>query len=409
MGRYSEPRAIALVAAIQFVAIVAFMIVMPLGPDFAHELGIPVSELGWIAGSYTLTAAASGLIGSFVFDRFGRRAALFAAMLGFSAACALCALAINMSTLVAARALCGLFGGPMAAISLAVVGDLIPPERRGRAMGWTMMSFSLASVLGVPVGLELAHLGNWQTPFLAIALLGLLTALATRFGLPALRGHLERPAGSAPIPSRWMFLERTALLAFCCTASLTISAFLLIPNIAAYLQINLGLPRAYLGLYYMVGGVGSIFALRLAGRMIDKFGSARVLTVSTSFFVVILYVGFVAYDPRLPLIVIFVAFMLAMSARNVALQTMATKVPPPPLRAGFLAANSTVTYLSMGLGALLSTQLMYTRADGTLGGIEVVAVFAMMLSAIGPIFAYFVEHRLARAAPPTAAMPPAAP
>ena len=143
--------------------------------------------------------------------------------------------------------------------------------------------------------------------------------------------------------------------------------------------------------------------------MIDKYGSARVLTVSTSFFLVVLYVGFVAYDPRLPLILVFVAFMLAMSARNVALQTMATKVPPPALRAGFLAANSTVTYLSMALGALLSTQFMYTRADGTLGGIEAVAVFAMSLSAIGPIFAYFVEHRLARAARLAPILPPAAP
>jgi predicted MFS family arabinose efflux permease len=408
MASYSEPRAIALVAAVQFVAIVAFMIVMPLGPDFAQELGIPISELGWIAGAYTLTAAISGLIGSFLLDRFGRRAALVVAMIGFSAACALCALAANAATLIAARALCGLFGGPMAAISLAIVGDLIPPERRGRAMGWTMASFSMASVFGVPLGLELAHLGNWQTPFFGIALLGLVTTAAARFGLPVLRGHLERPVGSAPLPSRWMFVERTSLLSFGCTAALTISAFLLIPNIAAYLQVNLGLPRAWLGLYYMVGGTASFFALRLAGKMIDKYGSARVLTVSTSFFIVVLYLGFVDYDPRLPLIIVFVAFMLAMSARNVALQTMATKVPPPALRAGFLAANSTVTYLSMGLGALLSTQLMSVRADGTLAGVETVAVFAMILSGIGPLLAYFVEHRLARAAPPAAIVPPAA-
>jgi predicted MFS family arabinose efflux permease len=265
----------------------------------------------------------------------------------------------------------------------------------------------MASVFGVPLSLELARLGNWQTPFIGIALLGLATTAAARVGLPVLRGHLERPVGAAPMPSRWMFVERTSLLAFGCTAALTVSAFLLIPNIAAYLQVNLGLPRAWLGLYYMVGGTASFFALRLAGRMIDKYGSARVLTVSTSFFIVVLYLGFVDYDPRLPLIIVFVAFMLAMSARNVALQTMATKVPPPSLRAGFLAANSTVTYLSMSAGALLSTQLMSVRADGTLAGVEAVAVSAMVLSAVGPLLAYFVEHRLARAARPAPAVPPA--
>jgi predicted MFS family arabinose efflux permease len=400
-----EPRAIALVAAVQFVAIVAFMIVMPLGPDFAHELDIPLSDLGWIAGAYTFTAAASGLVCSFLLDRYGRRAALVTAIIGFSIASVCCALAVDAGTLIAARGLCGLFGGPMAAISLAIVGDLIPAERRGRAMGWTMMSFSLASILGVPIGLELARIGTWHLPFVAIAAVGLLTALAAQFGLPPLRGHLAPLAGGAAKPSRRMFVERTALLSFGCTATLTASAFLLIPNIAAYLQVNLGLPRAWLGPYYMAGGLGSLLIMRLAGRMTDRYGSARVLTVSTTLFLVVLYAGFVDYDPRLPLLVIFVAFMMVMSARNVALQTLATKVPPPALRAGFLAANSTVTYLAMALGALASTQFMSVRSDGTVGGIETIALIAMLLSVFGPAFAHLVERRMARPAPPQAPLP----
>ena len=54
----SERMVVLLVAAVQFVNILDFMMVMPLGPDFAAALGIPTSHIGMIGGSYTLAAAA---------------------------------------------------------------------------------------------------------------------------------------------------------------------------------------------------------------------------------------------------------------------------------------------------------------------------------------------------------------
>ena len=54
-----EWRVVILVTLIQFINIVDFMMVMPLGPDFARDLNIPMSDLGLIGGSYTFAAAAS--------------------------------------------------------------------------------------------------------------------------------------------------------------------------------------------------------------------------------------------------------------------------------------------------------------------------------------------------------------
>ena len=56
--------AILVIAATQFVNVVDFMMVMPLGPDFAKALGIRVSHMGVMSGAYTLAAAVSGLLGS---------------------------------------------------------------------------------------------------------------------------------------------------------------------------------------------------------------------------------------------------------------------------------------------------------------------------------------------------------
>ena len=52
--RISERTIVFLVGAIHFVNILDFMMVMPLGPDFATALAIPMSKLGWIGGAYTL-------------------------------------------------------------------------------------------------------------------------------------------------------------------------------------------------------------------------------------------------------------------------------------------------------------------------------------------------------------------
>src|SRR5256885_17069887 len=82
----SERTVIFLVGAIQFINILDFMMVMPLGPFFAGPLSIPASRIGVIGGSYTASAAVSGIACSFFLDRFDRRKALAVAMGGLGLA-----------------------------------------------------------------------------------------------------------------------------------------------------------------------------------------------------------------------------------------------------------------------------------------------------------------------------------
>src|SRR5216684_8355522 len=112
-----ERAVVLLVAAVQFVNILDFVMVMPMGPDFAAALGIPASKLGLIGGSYTAAAAVSGLAGSFFLDRFDRRPALGVAMLGLVVGTAMGALATGLHSLMAARVLAGAFGGPATSLS----------------------------------------------------------------------------------------------------------------------------------------------------------------------------------------------------------------------------------------------------------------------------------------------------
>src|ERR1700682_4919573 len=153
-----ELAVVLLVAAVQFVNILDFVMVMPMGPDFAAALGIPSSGLRLIGGSYTAAAAVRGLVSSLFLDRFDRRPALGICMVGLVVGTALGGLANDLTTLMIARMVAGAFGGPATSLAFSIVADVVPPERRGRATGVVMGAVSIAQVFVVPsvLGLQRA-------------------------------------------------------------------------------------------------------------------------------------------------------------------------------------------------------------------------------------------------------------
>lgn len=389
----SERRVLTLLASVQLVNVLDFMMVMPLGPDFARALGIPTSQLGLVGGSYTAAAAVTGVVGALFLDRFDRRTALTVALLGLFLGTAAGGLARDLPTMMMARLLAGAFGGPATSLSLSIVADLVPPERRGRALGTVMGAFSIAAVLGVPLGLELARLGGWRLPFFAVAGLGLLVAAGARLVLPPLRAHLAegRPRSALPRP------RPVVLLSLAATASVMMASFALVPNLATWLQFNAGWPRDRLGLLYMAGGAVTFFSMRIAGRLVDRFGSSRVAAGATLLFLGVLGAAFLPAAPALPVVAVFVGFMLGNSTRNVSLSSLATRVPLPDERARFLSVQSAVQHLASAAGALLSTRLLSEGPGGRLVGVERVALFTMLLALVLPLLLPLVQARVVKA------------
>lgn len=383
------------VAAVQFVNILDFMIVMPLGPDFAAALGIPVSHLGIIGGSYTAAAAVTGILGSFFLDRFDRRTALIACLAGLTCGTTLCAAAAGIWSLSGARLLAGCFGGPATSLSISIIADVVPGERRGRAMGVVMSAFSVASVLGVPAGLELARIGSWRLPFLAVASLGAAATLLAWAVLPAMREHVHEAGASAGPSGTWEMLRQGPVLFSLMLALATMmGAFILIPNLAAYMMGNLQFPRERLGLLYLVGGALSFLAMHACGPVIDRAGAFKVGSAGSGLLLIVLYAGFVSYVPGLPVPVIFVSFMLAMSIRNVAYNTLTSRVPRPNERARFLSLRSAVQHMAAAAGAFLSARMLRELPGGALGGIPRVAGVSMALIATLPLLFWIVERHV---------------
>ena len=397
----SERTIVLLVAAVQFVNILDFVMVMPLGPDFAAALGIPAARLGFVAGSYTAAAAVAGLAGSFFLDRFDRRPALGIAMLGLVAGTAMGGLATGLPSLMAARVLAGMFGGPATSLSFSIIADVVPSERRGRAMGMVMAAFSIASVLGVPAGLELArHLG-WRAPFFSVAALGAVVALAAVFALPPMRDHLKTGTAGAGVVARKTSLahlvaQPNVLVSWAMTFLVMMAGFILIPNMSAYVQQNLGFPRAQLGLLYLAGGVVSFFSTQFAGRAVDKLGSFRVGTFGTTLLIAAIYGSYVRMPPLWPVIWIFVLFMFSLSFRNVSYNTLTTRVPATGERARFMSIQSAVQHFASASGAFLSARLLTELPDHKLVGMARIAWISIALTLTLPAMLWLVERAVKR-------------
>jgi predicted MFS family arabinose efflux permease len=393
----SERLIIFLVGAVQFVNILDFMMVMPLGPDFAKALGISTAHLGVVGGAYTAAAAAVGLLAAPLLDRFDRRKALGVAIFGLVAGTAAAALARGLPSLVAARAIAGAFGGPATSIALSIVADVIPPARRGRALGAVMGAFSAASVIGVPLGLKMARLGGWRLPFIAVASTGVVIGVLAVRAMPSMRGHIS-PAPAPPQMQRLRSLlaDGTVRLALAANALVMVTAFLVIPNIAAHLQQNFGYPRADIELLYFVGGAASFFVMRIAGRGIDRVGSAPVAAVGTVILVSVLYLGFIAAGALGggAIMALFVSFMTAMSIRNVSLSSLSTRVPRGDERAGYMSLQSTAQHLAMATGAFLSSRLLHETASGRLDGIPTVAWLSAGLALTLPPLLAIIGRRV---------------
>jgi predicted MFS family arabinose efflux permease len=381
----SEGRLLFLVSAVQFVNILDFMMVMPLGPDFAKDLGIPVTALGLIGASYTAAAAVSGIIVSRFLDRFDRRAALAVTMLGLVIATAVGGLAQGLPSLVAARVLAGMFGGPATSLSLSIIADVIPPDRRGRALGTVMGAFSAASVLGLPASLELARLGSWRTPFFAVAFMGLLVAASALFMMPKLTLHLTDAQSGLRRPFTEFLNAPGVLVALVATATVMFAAFSVIPNISTYIQHNMHYPRDNLSVLYLAGGSASFITMRLLGRYVDSLGAPRMSAIGTLFFVIILFLAFVLEWHALPVIALFVVFMSAMAIRNVSMTALSSRVPAPYERARFMSIQSAVQHMASAAGAFISSLVLVESPDHSLRGMPTIASVSIILALLLPV------------------------
>lgn len=138
-------------------------IVTPAMPTIGGQLGDP-QYLPWIVTAYLLTATAVAPLYGKISDIYGRRSTLYGALGLFLVGSVIAALSPNLFTLIGARAVQGIGGGGLFALSQIVIGDMLPPRERGRYSAWISGMWAIASIAGPLLGGTLAE-WHWSLIF----------------------------------------------------------------------------------------------------------------------------------------------------------------------------------------------------------------------------------------------------
>ena len=133
-------------------------------PTIVGDLG-GVSHLSWVVTAYLLASTVVGPMYGKLGDLYGRKRLLQAAILLFLVGSALCGIAQNMPELIAFRALQGLGGGGLMVVTMAAIGDIIPPRDRGRYQGYFGAVFAVSTVIGPLLGGFFVDQLSWRWIF----------------------------------------------------------------------------------------------------------------------------------------------------------------------------------------------------------------------------------------------------
>jgi predicted MFS family arabinose efflux permease len=363
--RRRERLVLVVLAAVQFITVVDFMIVMPLGPQLMRALEIRPAEFGLIVSSYTFAAGAAGILASSIIDRFARRPTFMTLYAGFLLGTLLCALATSYHQLVFARVATGAFGGILGGMAMTIVGDVFPEGRRGRATSSLMTGFALASVAGVPFGLYLGTEHGWHIPFIALVLLGAPVLALMPIALPPLAGHIGKSHAHPLRAVLETFSHATHLNAFALIVVLMVGNFTVFPYVSPYLVSNVGLTEQQLPLIYIAGGGLTLIAAPIIGRLADRYGKLIIYRLIAPLSAVLLVV--VTQLPRVSVaaaVAVFGALMVCNVGRMIAAMAMVTSSVEPSRRGAFLSANSSVQHVAAGFGAYLGGAIITETADG---------------------------------------------
>jgi EmrB/QacA subfamily drug resistance transporter len=143
-----------------------------------------LDRLAWVTTAYLVTSTTVTPIAGKLGDLFGRKPFLLAGMIGFVVASAFCGLAQDMTQLIVARGIQGIFGGVLFATVFTVIGDLFAPAQRARAQGLFGAVFGLASVVGPTAGGFITDHWSWRWVFEVNIPVGIVAVAVVVAGLP---------------------------------------------------------------------------------------------------------------------------------------------------------------------------------------------------------------------------------
>ncbi|WP_409291154.1 MFS transporter [Peribacillus sp. SCS-37] len=246
-------------------------VIVGLLKEVASDIDISVAAAGSLVSGFAIAyAAGTPIITAFV-SRFPKYPLMLSLLCIFIIGNIVSAVSGSFSLLMVSRIITAVASGVLTALAMSVANDVMPKERRSSAIALIFAGFTIANVMGVPLGTFTGQLGGWQLTFWLTAGLGILALIISMLVLPRdLRGQKSSLADSIKLFTQPRILLAFFIPIFCFTGTYSIYTY-----ITPILQDGLHISARFNGIVLLAYGLFSILSNVLAGKIARHNGIGK--------------------------------------------------------------------------------------------------------------------------------------
>jgi MFS family permease len=269
---------LAVLIVTNFVDMVGLLMIIPLLPFYAREMGGGALIVAILMGAFTAAQLVSAPWWGRFSDRYGRRPALLVGLTAAGIAYLVFAFANSIWLLLLSRIVQGAGGGTVGVIQ-AYVADSVEPANRAKALGWLSAATNVGVAIGPALGSAALRLGS-RGPGLAAASLCLINIyFAWRFlreSRDMTEAHEKKPRASRTVIARVVTHPGEAAPRLIWIYAIAMGAFSgLMAILALFLADRFGVSKDNIWIFYTyVGAISVITRAGILGRMVDRYGEA---------------------------------------------------------------------------------------------------------------------------------------
>ena len=241
-------------------------VVVGILPDIASGLKISEVTVGNLVALFAFVYAPCTPIGSALSARFPRFATYLILMGVFLVGNILCALAPNYPVLLIARLLIASVSGTLVAISMTFAPDVTTDKYRTKFIAWVFSGFSIASVVGVPIGTWVANTFGWRVTFYLVSVLTAVLMISMALVLP----RNSHPAKIGFLRQFRLFFDRRIQLGVLDVVCGAAASYVFYTYLSPIMRDEIGVPEQYLSIGLVIYGCACLWSNLYGGKLADK-------------------------------------------------------------------------------------------------------------------------------------------
>jgi predicted MFS family arabinose efflux permease len=321
------------------------LIVPGMLPALAQGLGVNVPVAAQLITAFAFTVCVTAPPLAALTARFDRRALLVAVQLLYAAGHSASAFASSLHELLVLRVLSSVGAAVFTAQAASTAALLVPTERRGSAIAFVFVGWSIASVVGMPLGAYVSETVGWPAGFLIVGSGALLAAAAVHLTIP--RGLMIVPIGRAMWAS--LFGNRRLMLAVAVTAIQAAAQFTVLSFLVPSFKTLFNASPETISMLLVAFGVTGVAGNIIGARMVDRIGAAKVTLLGLISMLTAHVLWLFVPGSWLLLVAFLLLWGIGCFSTNSAQQARLVMLSPPHAPVS-VAMNSSAMYFGQAVG-----------------------------------------------------------